>query len=716
MKRPEKQVRRWPIAIAGTVALALGSSCDRSTSTNDETTRAALVGDPIESVARVQGLAPVTITNATSGPDGGTIDKTSFTMGMFNEDDATLCPGGTLATAISGLPNLNFYEAPCGIMSDFNPQHPARPYPPFDDLSVVEVAVNVGSIETLHWDWEYKAYYQAPFGEFWTDVVDQNGDTTTVIEKISAPAPWGFRPVLPGYISASGPYETGPQPMDLDLKPWAGQKIKVRFILHTSYDPNFFSYTVPPGFVIGTGSLDAAPSKLYVSNLGVESCRVDSIELLDAGSPITTDPGGGLRIFPDKPPPGTGPDRDLVRVVAHTNRPNCPVTLRSFDVDDPSSDSDIDPNGPAGNDNLGTANGNRCGDFLPGGACQMNTTSDADRKAVVGFVVSKQPGDNFVIVAGTDQDQVSKVKLVVSGNTSVLQDGDGRDVPNARVAASPKLTVWRHLHVQVDSMGRVTNNHVAGTIVRAAGLDVSGTPVASNVTVSTRLVVNRFTGGRITFNGKSFGVLSNGTDFLRLDDPTGQVSRSDAGAAFVLYDDDSLSGPGLLNGDEGFDVGDPDLRLLADSDDSTLNVLAPAYIRPTYDIPGDGSQPFDLNIEEAENPFSGQMDVGTSDYWFAYLLGGYQGAVDSCWDPAGEGDQGFTIRGQGSTMFLETIRDGVETPLDNGATTTAHEVGHLFRAKHGQGGLMGDDADGTTITDPTFSGKSIRAIRSRVKL
>ena len=65
-------------------------------------------------------------------------------------------------------------------------------------------------------------------------------------------------------------------------------------------------------------------------------------------------------------------------------------------------------------------------------------------------------------------------------------------------------------------------------------------------------------------------------------------------------------------------------------------------------------------------------------------------------------------------MFLETLRDFGETPLDNGAVTTVHEVGHLMGAKHGDGGIMGDDKLGRTTTQVVLAPKSIRRVRGKV--
>jgi hypothetical protein len=65
--------------------------------------------------------------------------------------------------------------------------------------------------------------------------------------------------------------------------------------------------------------------------------------------------------------------------------------------------------------------------------------------------------------------------------------------------------------------------------------------------------------------------------------------------------------------------------------------------------------------------------------------------------------------------YLQTLADNKITTLENGATTTAHEVGHLLGADHGQHGLMGDDDQGVTITKIVFSPESIRAIRSQTQ-
>ena len=145
------------------------------------------------------------------------------------------------------------------------------------------------------------------------------------------------------------PFMSGPQQTDLHLAPWSGQTIKVRFVLHTNYDPSFFSYSVPPGFIIGTvvRRRIAGPSKVYISNLRIDNtCKVDSVDFQAIDSEIDTNPitPFGKRIFSDKQSLSDSADRSLVCVVAHTSAPNCPVTFRVLDVDDPPRDPLVDPN------------------------------------------------------------------------------------------------------------------------------------------------------------------------------------------------------------------------------------------------------------------------------------------------------------------------------------------------------------------------------------
>jgi len=387
------------------------------------------------------------------------------------------------------------------------------------------VTVNVGASQSMEWDWNYKAWYQAPFGEFSVDVVDENGETTTVIQKVSAPAPWGFRPTGIGVGSAPA-YRTGPQHKDLDLTPWSNQKITIRFILHTNYDPHFFDFPIDNGVLL-TGDWDVGTPKVYISNLRLAACTVDSVAFQAMDSDIDTNPIApfGKRIFPDKQSLADSTDRSLVCVVAHTSAPGCRVTFRVLDVDDPASDPVIDPDENGDDNDPRGASG-----FTSAAACQEKLTSGPDGVARRAFRASKFPGDNYVIVAGANASEVNAVK-------SKAQDvlgADGQPLPPG-VQRTPLLTVWRRLHLQRDSMGVVMGNHAAGAI--RAVTPASNTPNLVQMRLDTLLDLRRFEGGRIVVDGRSFVIDLNDVRSVFI---TGAVAdfRQFRGRPFLLYDDD----------------------------------------------------------------------------------------------------------------------------------------------------------------------------------
>jgi hypothetical protein len=102
--------------------------------------------------------------------------------------------------------------------------------------------------------------------------------------------------------------------------------------------------------------VDAAPPT--VQSVNFELIATDSL-------PIDANPntGSGLRIFPDDNTPGDKVNRQKARVAAQISEqvPGVRVYFANFDLDDPSDDTTIDPNGNAGDDNNGKVNGNRAG-------------------------------------------------------------------------------------------------------------------------------------------------------------------------------------------------------------------------------------------------------------------------------------------------------------------------------------------------------------------
>ncbi|MGI8640246.1 MAG: hypothetical protein ACR2MG_09820, partial [Pyrinomonadaceae bacterium] len=67
------------------------------------------------------------------------------------------------------------------------------------------------------------------------------------------------------------------------------------------------------------------------------------------------------------------------------------------------------------------------------------------------------------------------------------------------------LTVWRKLHIEVDSMGNAADNKVEGTLAEDRKVG-TGTKTLQ-VTVTPALEVNRFENGRMVINGRSYPVV-----------------------------------------------------------------------------------------------------------------------------------------------------------------------------------------------------------------
>lgn len=214
-------------------------------------------------------------------------------------------------------------------------------------------------------------------------------------------------------------------------------------------------------------------------NVKVKVWAVESVVFEAIDSPLDANPnaGGGQRIFPEKQTETDTVDRKKVRVKAKITpaEANLQVFFKSFDVDDPSSDvAPVDPNGAAGDDNRGAPK-----------AGTLNMTSamtDAAGVATVELTMPMQPGDNVKAAASGKQAYING--LVVDGVG--LKDSTGAALPTTKGKLTDLLTVWRKVHVEVDSMGVVTGNQVTGNItgLLPAG---AGTGTATGVTVDNSL-------------------------------------------------------------------------------------------------------------------------------------------------------------------------------------------------------------------------------------
>ncbi len=226
--------------------------------------------------------------------------------------------------------------------------------------------------------------------------------------------------------------------------------------------------------------------------LDVTVVEVISVEFEALDSPLDPNPGNGepdtatgLRIFPDRQTPADAINRSKVRVKATVDPPQegCTVSFKSFDIDDPSSNTTpVDPNGSAGNDNRGTP---KIG-ALSAPSAQTDTTG----VAIADFTVTKQPGDNFKVVAtGNGGDFLDS--LTVDGVD--IKDAEGNTLPTPQAKVTEMLTVWRRVHIEVDSMGTVTGNQVKGLVKK---FNSQKNVVTLDMTLPDGK--NRFENGRLT--------------------------------------------------------------------------------------------------------------------------------------------------------------------------------------------------------------------------
>ena len=428
---------------------------------------------------------------------------------------------------------------------------------------------------------------------------------------------------------------------------------------------------------------------------------IASVELVAVNSPLDTNPntGGGLRIFPDKTTPGDAINRRRVRVRATLTAAVADITIyfRSFDLDDPSTNSSpLDSNGSSASDNRGSPKG---GTLFVGTASTtgiLQTFSNSSGISEAELEVTMHPGDNFNVAVAVRGAVISGIAVGASGTS--LVDGTGNALPTLRAQATQMLTVWRRLHVEIDSMGAVTGNSAQGTVTTAVANPALN---RSDVVVNTSLELRRFDNGVITIAGVAYPVVINGANTITVQ---GLVPAGAAGASFVMVDDDDFnSNDGAQkDGDntEDVDALSATLSLMQDSDDPKLNVFAPAYIRSSHDGGGDpanntGSISFVLNVPSGT--VETQINLGrnsgaaeSDDFWVVYLQVSYQGRPDADEDPTGEGASGGTTvsyatghvatsaadvprGGLGSLVYMETMRDfGLLFPT----IAAPHEVGH----------------------------------------
>ena len=490
-------------------------------------------------------------------------------------------------------------------------------------------------------------------------------------------------------------------------------------------------------------------------NQPVPQAVVQSVILEQNNSPLEP-VTGGKRIFPDKDINNPMQNRKIVRVTATTSPIDVKesVIFKAFDVDDPTTDTIIDPNGNAGDDNRPNLTGGNAGtlsetDSDPGTSSEISTQVDENGVAIVYLTVTMQPGNNVVIAA-----TVGFLDGVTVDGTG-LKEGN-TPLPTQKIKRTPLLTTWRKLHIEVDSMGNVAGNKEEGQITGA----VKPTRNIMELTLDRVLEERRFQPGTVIVpNVGTFPVIdhfnSNGIDTITISTPLRTTNF--IGVHYTLYDDDDFNNNTQSGGALG-DIGENVIALsntlskIQTSDDPNQNIFAPAYVMPVID--GGGNPNFNnddvtfaLNVSDTVNSINQQIGQGiesrnneSDDFWVAYIQIAYQGDANRDFDPnfgLGPLDQDLAgqtttdpltnsvtnssqvpVGGNGSLIYIETLRDyfTFRGRGENGLTV-AHELGHQFgiQGHRGTDKVMQISTASVQAGDEKFVSDHINIIRWRVR-
>lgn len=478
--------------------------------------------------------------------------------------------------------------------------------------------------------------------------------------------------------------------------------------------------------------------------------RVESVTWQPLNGPLDNNPkaGGGLRIYPDRQSPSDTTDRRTIRVRAVTSLgANKTVYFKAFDIDDPSTDAaPVDPNGNMGNDNRGQPQA--------GTLSALSAQTDSNGVATVDLSVTMHPGDNFVVAGSAELSYLNSITV----NGLGLQDSTGGVLPTARAKSTVMLTVWRQLHIEVDSMGIISGNQLTGSITSVAvntcigcGPKTSRDRTRHFVFVDKTLDLHRYGDsntpyqGTLTVNGVRYSVIYNSTNSVFINTP--DLIPPAVGAQFVLDDDDDFNqNDAILRSDEGeaLTALADTFSLMQTSDDPLKNVYAAAYIMPVYDGGGALSNnqnniPFTANVADGTASWDAQLNLGWNsesnerdDFWVVLLQLAYQGDVTEDTDPNSEpqtggaggvygsvndvtGAAGVPLGGDGNLVFIEAQVDGDRSGgFDLRKRSAPHEIGH-------QMGLKGDDLSVpefgimNAVGGLTFGPRHLNVLRWRVR-
>jgi hypothetical protein len=487
----------------------------------------------------------------------------------------------------------------------------------------------------------------------------------------------------------------------------------------------------------------------------------------------------GLRYFSDGADKNATFHRTRINVkVKMAGAAGKSVKLKAFDVDDPTPsewdlENVVDPNdaanGAAGGDNDTT--GVFASTFATSSTDTITTTLDGNGEATVEFITTQKPGANYRIAA---------VLSAAAGQLDALQvtnaDAAHYFAPGAELVrgftgvSSPTLTIWRKLHIEVDSMAAapdpIPENLVTGTITSFADDTPNYGFVRLGLGLDLAAQANQFEYGDLSVAGVNLLVRSNSEnvapdEFTEVQDTidvfkdAGITAAQLIGQSFTLTEDDNRFND--LHGWQELPLHDAHAAVLQ----PVRAKYAPAFIE-IIDANAAGlnenlTVTFKLN-ESAEghainiipDVYNDALDVGGTEFFWAHaVVFGLQPKTSQDGDPYAEtqyfGGTPFTLAADGwvglgySAIYIEihrervmfsSMQDLIFNPTTNFFATEAieeravfyrnllygtiaHEIGHGPTIgpddDHNDGGLMGAGGDNISVD---FSAASIRRFRS----
>jgi hypothetical protein len=98
-----------------------------------------------------------------------------------------------------------------------------------------------------------------------------------------------------------------------------------------------------------------------------------------------------------------------------------------------------------------------------------------NRVPLVVLTVSRQPGNNFRVAASCETNSLARLTVTNNVPDTLYVPGSDAAVSGFPGHITPLLTVWRRLHVELDSMAAVTGNFISGAITNVGGGTTSAT-------------------------------------------------------------------------------------------------------------------------------------------------------------------------------------------------------------------------------------------------